>query len=131
MKFVQYAFAIALATLTNEATSNSWTHVCTFADKITHRSIAWHVQTRSAQVILFDGKYNGRLTSQRKHTPNSNKYNLRFEFIDRSGFSETEYIVFEIEGKGWRIICANYVRADSERHLFSLGINEALQCASL
>jgi hypothetical protein len=122
------AALVAGALLTSTAVADAWTHVCTFPKGRSARSIAWNSVTGQAQIELFDKTYPGRLTFKQKHTETGYKFNLRFEYGDRFGASDSEYIVFPIDGKGWRAIGVEFIRASGERHLRSLAGNEEVQC---
>jgi hypothetical protein len=122
------AALVAGALLTSTAAADAWTHVCTFPKGSSTHSIAWNSVTGRAQIELFDKTYPGRITFKQKHTETGYKFNLRFEYGDRFGASESEYIVFPIDGKGWRAIGVEFVRASGERHLRSLDENEEVQC---
>jgi hypothetical protein len=102
-------------------TRESWTTICTIEQGSgpVAKIIAWNSNTGKARITHSDGTYPGKVTHSQKHN-NGTKLNLRFEYGDRYGMHESEYIVFPMPLNGFRVIGIAFFRDGGERHLQNL-----------
>jgi hypothetical protein len=108
-------------------TQDDWTTVCTIKQDGSPlgKTVAWNANTRKAKITHFDGPYPGRVTRSQSHGA-GRKLNLRFEYGERYGMNESEYIVFPMPGSGHRIVGVAFIRDGGDRHLQNLeGVADA------
>jgi hypothetical protein len=105
--------------------------MCTFdSDGWAPKSLVWNENTGKARITFVDKSFDGHLTLRSKHDGGF-KYNFRFEYGDRSGIAESEYIVFrdpfthEMRATG-----VDFVRANGERHVYALDGNFTVNCTT-